>query len=144
MKISNINRSANSFKACHCKFENRDEAPPPVRGHVYYIAKILNETRAKDITVYLNVDNPNPDKPDDFYVKVKTNMKHKDIEKLQKENPDITEETYSRRSPWFHFDKTLMHEVFDYVRRQSEYLRHVNAEFNEKYGIPESEKDIYW
>lgn len=143
MKIYLTNNSRQNFGTCHIKTERGVKLPPHVETQMLYIKDILDKTSAKDITVFLNIEEVTPSMSDEFLVRVKTNIKEVDLEKFQKINPKITKKTYSKRSHWFRFDETLTDKIFDFVNKQNNYIQHAREELNKKAGIDSSSKDFH-
>ena len=92
-------------------------------NQLMFMKEILNETEARKINVYLNVGKPKADNK--LYLKVKTRLFEDIFAELHRQNPSITKEDCKGNSRWFPFDKTLMYEIFEYIRKYKKYIKYI-------------------
>ena len=89
MQITSIASNRQSFRSCPGWDSCCDEKlPDHVTSHLSYLVDILNKTEAKTLKVFMDVGHPNPNAPQDYYVKLKTNIIDEDLAVIQEYNPD--------------------------------------------------------
>ena len=124
MRISNItNNIKQNFKGCRWDAYSDVVVSKEQELYLTYMKELLNATEAQNMVIFLNAGKPNADAPEDVYVRVKTNILEDDFEAIKQKNPSVNRDMYKKHSKWFPFDKTLMHEVFEFVKMQNNLIR---------------------